>query len=162
MNKNTDNFLSPHSLVHAHTHTNKHRSHLPRMCAGTCDQVIINFSPLPRLLVSLTDATLISVCINTLRHHLHCGCEYCCSKKKEKKKQGQREKKEVSRLSETPFMATFFFSHVLARSPLCKRFQEIYAVRPTVLHCGTFHFFSFKKSFKNKKKGIIETMNNEQ
>lgn len=152
MNKNTDNFLSPHSLVHAHTHTNKHRSHLPRMCAGTCDQVIINFSPLPRLLVSLTDATLISVCINTLRHHLHCGCEYCCSKKKKRKSRANGRKRKSQGSQKHHLWPLFFFSHVLARSPLCKRFQEIYAVRPTVLHCGTFHFFLSKSPSKTKRK----------
>lgn len=151
MNKNTDNFLSPHSLVHAHTHTNKHRSHLPRMCAGTCDQVIINFSPLPRLLVSLTDATLISVCINTLRHHLHCGCEYCCSKKKKRKSRANgRKRKSQGSQKHHLWPLFFFFTCTGSITPVQKVSRNIRS-KAHGFALRNFSFFFFQKVLQKQK-----------
>lgn len=116
--------LTTFSRARTHTHTNKHRSHLPRMCAGTCDQVIINFSPLPRLLVSLTDATLISVCINTLRHHLHCGCEYCCSKKKKRKSRANGRKRKSQGSQKHHLWPLFFFHMYWLDHPCAKGFKK--------------------------------------
>lgn len=57
------------------THSHKRTSLTPSTnVRWTCDQVIITSPHCPGCL---------QVCINTLRHHLHCGCEYwCCSKRK--------------------------------------------------------------------------------
>lgn len=90
------------------------------------------------------------------------GVNTAVQKKKEKKKQGQREKKEVSRLSETPFMATFFFFTCTGSITPVQKVSRNIRSKAHGFALRNFSFFSFKKSFKNKKKGIIETMNNEQ
>lgn len=156
MNKNTDNLHSPLSRFSL-THTNKQTSLTPSTnVRWTCDQVIITSPHCPGCL---------QVCINTLRHHLHCGCEYwCCSKKNKTKKTGPLGEMKSRGSWKHPPLYGHFFTCTGSITPVQKASRNMrckargFALRNfsfCIQKCFFFFlllsFFSFKKSFKNKE-----------
>lgn len=79
------------------------------------------------------------------------GVNTAVQKKKEKKKQGQREKKEVSRLSETPFMATFFFFTCTGSITPVQKVSRNIRSKAHGFALRNFSFFFFQKVLQKQK-----------